>query len=144
MVEDYFTGFLLHCKGWNSVLCNPSRPAFLGTATTKLNDTLVQGTRWNCGLLEITLSKVLSSYIWPIKNVCATNHVLWLLCTAAPLFAALMVFSYHASALSLEWHSNISQGFKFMVPDCICFYIFPIETFRGSSHHRRFSPDMVE
>ncbi|KAK2647221.1 hypothetical protein Ddye_022416 [Dipteronia dyeriana] len=57
MVEDYFTGFLLHCKGWNSVLCNPSRPAFLGTATTKLNDTLVQGTRWNCGLLEVTLSK---------------------------------------------------------------------------------------
>ncbi|KAK4857331.1 hypothetical protein QYF36_026982 [Acer negundo] len=69
MVEDYFTGFLWHCKGWNSVLCNPSRPAFLGTATTKLNDTLVQ----------------------------------------APLFAALMVFSYRASALSLEWHSNISQ-----------------------------------
>ena len=57
MVEDYFTGFLLHCKGWNSVLCNPSRPAFLGTATTKLNDTLVQGTRWNCGVLEVTLSK---------------------------------------------------------------------------------------
>ncbi|KAJ0034364.1 hypothetical protein Pint_24635 [Pistacia integerrima] len=57
MLEDYFTGFILHCKGWNSVFCNPSRPAFLGTATTKLNDTLVQGTRWNCGLLEVTFSK---------------------------------------------------------------------------------------
>ncbi|KAJ0092161.1 hypothetical protein Patl1_25190 [Pistacia atlantica] len=57
MLEDYFTGFILHCKGWNSVFCNPSRPAFLGTATTKLNDTLVQGARWNCGLLEVTFSK---------------------------------------------------------------------------------------
>lgn len=57
MVEDYFTGFILHCKGWKSILCNPSRPAFLGSATTNLNDALVQGTRWNCGLLEVTFSK---------------------------------------------------------------------------------------
>lgn len=57
MLEDYLTGFILHCNGWNSVFCNPSRPAFLGTATTKLDDALVQGTRWNCGLLEVTFSK---------------------------------------------------------------------------------------
>ncbi|XP_059632393.1 cellulose synthase A catalytic subunit 4 [UDP-forming]-like [Cornus florida] len=56
VVEDYFTGFMLHCKGWTSVYCDPSRPAFLGSATTNLNDTLVQGTRWMAGLLEVAFS----------------------------------------------------------------------------------------
>ncbi|GAY52603.1 hypothetical protein CUMW_143190, partial [Citrus unshiu] len=37
---------------WKSMFCNPSRSAFLGSAASSLNDTLVQGTRWNCGLLE--------------------------------------------------------------------------------------------
>ncbi|XP_011030535.1 PREDICTED: cellulose synthase-like protein G1 [Populus euphratica] len=57
VVEDYFTGFILHCKGKTSVFCNPSKPAFLGISTTNLNDLLVQGTRWNSGLFEVTLSK---------------------------------------------------------------------------------------
>uniref|UniRef100_A0A2P2K259 Cellulose synthase-like protein G1 n=1 Tax=Rhizophora mucronata TaxID=61149 RepID=A0A2P2K259_RHIMU len=57
VMEDYFTGFILHCQGWTSVLCNPSMPAFMGNATTNLNDTLVQGIRWNSGLLEVTLSR---------------------------------------------------------------------------------------
>ncbi|KAK9179804.1 hypothetical protein WN943_029009 [Citrus x changshan-huyou] len=57
LIEDYFTGLILHCKGWKSVFCNPSRSAFLGSATSSLNDTLVQDTRWNCGLLEVTFSK---------------------------------------------------------------------------------------
>ncbi|KAL8162758.1 hypothetical protein V2J09_014247 [Rumex salicifolius] len=57
IVEDYFTGFKLHCKGWNSVYCNPLRPAFLGTATTNLSDALVQNTRWQSGLIDVTLSK---------------------------------------------------------------------------------------
>ncbi|KAJ6890504.1 cellulose synthase-like protein [Populus alba x Populus x berolinensis] len=56
-VEDYFTGFILHCKGKTSVFWNPSKPAFLGSSTTNLNDLLVQGTRWNSGLVEVTLSK---------------------------------------------------------------------------------------
>ncbi|CAK7327210.1 unnamed protein product [Dovyalis caffra] len=57
VVEDYFTGFILHCKGQTSVFCNPSKPAFLGSSTTNLSDLLVQGTRWNSGLFEVTLSK---------------------------------------------------------------------------------------
>ncbi|KAG9152052.1 hypothetical protein Leryth_025875 [Lithospermum erythrorhizon] len=57
VVEDYFTGFTLHCKGWKSVYYNPSWPAFLGTATTNLSDTLVQGTRWMSGLHEVNLSR---------------------------------------------------------------------------------------
>lgn len=57
VVEDYFTGFKLHCKGWNSVYCYPSRPAFLGTAITNLSDALVQNTRWQSGLIDVTLSR---------------------------------------------------------------------------------------
>lgn len=57
ILEDYFTGFILHCKGWRSIYYNPSKPAFLGTATTNLSDTLVQGTKWNSGLLEVVLSR---------------------------------------------------------------------------------------
>ncbi|KAK8623770.1 hypothetical protein V6N13_065133 [Hibiscus sabdariffa] len=45
-------------KGWKSVFYNPPRPAFLGTATTKLNDTLLQGARWNCGALQVTFSRL--------------------------------------------------------------------------------------
>ncbi|XVE81781.1 hypothetical protein DITRI_Ditri15bG0093500 [Diplodiscus trichospermus] len=58
VVEDYLTGFSLHCKGWKSLFYNPPRPAFLGTATTKLNDTLLQGARWNCGVLQVALSRL--------------------------------------------------------------------------------------
>ncbi|KAK9288317.1 hypothetical protein L1049_016768 [Liquidambar formosana] len=57
VVEDFFTGFILHCRGWTSVFCDPLRPAFLGSATTNLNDTLVQNTRWNSGMLGIGLSR---------------------------------------------------------------------------------------
>ncbi|KAK9003348.1 hypothetical protein V6N11_060912 [Hibiscus sabdariffa] len=58
VIEDYLTGFTLHSKGWKSVFYNPPRPAFLGTATTKLNDTLLQGARWNCGALQVTFSRL--------------------------------------------------------------------------------------
>ncbi|CAH9145776.1 unnamed protein product [Cuscuta epithymum] len=57
VVEDYSTGFMLHCRGWISVFCNPNRAAFLGSTTTNLNDTLIQGTRWNSGLLDCFLSR---------------------------------------------------------------------------------------
>ncbi|KAF5185553.1 Cellulose synthase-like protein g1 [Thalictrum thalictroides] len=57
VVEDYMTGFQLFCKGWISVYRNSPRPAFLGSATTNLNDTLVQTTRWNSGLLQCGFSR---------------------------------------------------------------------------------------
>lgn len=57
VVEDFLTGFILHCNGWTSVFCEPSRPQFLGTATTNLNDVLIQGTRWYSGLFENGISK---------------------------------------------------------------------------------------
>ncbi|KAM4127284.1 hypothetical protein ACJW30_02G078200 [Castanea mollissima] len=57
VVEDYLTGFTLHCKGWTSVYCDPSRPQFLGNGTTNLNDCLIQGMRWSSGLAEVGFSK---------------------------------------------------------------------------------------
>lgn len=57
LVEDYFTGYLLHCEGWRSVLCDPERPAFLGDAPKNLNDTLSQCKRWVVGLYEVAFSK---------------------------------------------------------------------------------------
>ncbi|XP_052881927.1 cellulose synthase A catalytic subunit 7 [UDP-forming]-like isoform X2 [Gossypium arboreum] len=67
LLEDYFTGFNLHCEGWKSIFCNPPSPAFLGTATTKLNDTLLQGSRWNCGALQVTFSRF-SPLIYGLKS----------------------------------------------------------------------------
>ncbi|KAG7996831.1 hypothetical protein I3843_01G181200 [Carya illinoinensis] len=57
VVEDYFTGFRLHCNGWTSVYCDTSRPQFLGSGTTNLNDVLIQGTRWSSGLIDVGFSK---------------------------------------------------------------------------------------
>ncbi|KAE9597201.1 putative cellulose synthase (UDP-forming) [Lupinus albus] len=57
VVEDFLTGFFLHCNGWTSVFCEPSNPQFLGTATTNLNDVLIQGSRWYSGLFENGISR---------------------------------------------------------------------------------------
>ena len=57
VVEDYFTGFRLHCKGWKSIYYSTSKPSFLGSVTINLNDTLVQSTRWFSGLLQVAFSK---------------------------------------------------------------------------------------
>lgn len=57
VVEDVMTGFSLHSQGWKSIFLNPTRPQFLGSATTNLNETLIQTTRWSVGLLQLGLSK---------------------------------------------------------------------------------------
>lgn len=57
LVEDYYTGFRLHCEGWKSVYCSPNRPAFLCEMPISLNDVVTQTKRWSIGLLEVSLSK---------------------------------------------------------------------------------------
>ncbi|XP_042505150.1 cellulose synthase-like protein G3 [Macadamia integrifolia] len=57
LVEDYYTGYRLHCEGWKSVFCNPERAAFLGDAPINLSDVLGQIKRWSVGLLEVAFSK---------------------------------------------------------------------------------------
>ncbi|TKY51840.1 Cellulose synthase protein G2 [Spatholobus suberectus] len=65
--EDVHTGFILNCNGWNSVLCDPPQPQFLGSSTTNLNDLLVQGTRWYSGLLDIGLSRFCPLICGPLR-----------------------------------------------------------------------------
>ncbi|XP_048430513.1 cellulose synthase-like protein G3 isoform X2 [Pyrus x bretschneideri] len=68
VVEDYFTGFHLHCKGWISVFCDPKRPQFLGSGITKLDELLVQGTRWSSGLVDVAISKFSPLIYGPFKT----------------------------------------------------------------------------
>ncbi|GMI72012.1 cellulose synthase like G2, ARABIDOPSIS THALIANA CELLULOSE SYNTHASE LIKE G2 [Hibiscus trionum] len=57
VLEDYFTGFTLHSKGWKSVYIDPKRPQFLGTSTTNFNDMSIQWTRWTSGLVSVAISR---------------------------------------------------------------------------------------
>lgn len=57
LVEDYYTGYRLHCEGWKSVYCNPERASFLCEMPISLNASLNQTKRWALGLLEVSLSK---------------------------------------------------------------------------------------
>ncbi|XP_024993915.1 cellulose synthase-like protein G2 [Cynara cardunculus var. scolymus] len=79
MLEDFDTGYHLHCKGWRSVFCLPNRPAFLGTAPMNLHDLLNQTQRWSMGLLDMNFSRYN-----PIKHGC--KHL--------PLFQALCYTHY--------------------------------------------------
>ncbi|GFP98070.1 cellulose synthase-like protein g3 [Phtheirospermum japonicum] len=56
LVEDYYTGFRLQCEGWQSIFCDPVRPAFLGDVPISLIDVLNQTKRWSVGLLEVGFS----------------------------------------------------------------------------------------
>lgn len=57
VTEDILTGFKMHCHGWRSIYCIPSRPAFKGSAPINLSDRLHQVLRWALGSVEIFLSK---------------------------------------------------------------------------------------
>ncbi|KAF8401836.1 hypothetical protein HHK36_012782 [Tetracentron sinense] len=57
MLESTFTGHLLHCKGWTSVYCYPTRPCFLGCTTIDMKDALVQLMKWSSGLFQVGLSR---------------------------------------------------------------------------------------
>ncbi|KAL9349819.1 hypothetical protein Peur_057074 [Populus x canadensis] len=57
LVEDYYTGFRMHCEGWKSAFCNPDRPAFFGDVPNSLIGALDQQKRWSVGLLEVGFSK---------------------------------------------------------------------------------------
>jgi cellulose synthase/poly-beta-1,6-N-acetylglucosamine synthase-like glycosyltransferase len=56
-VEDVITGLAIHCRGWESVLNSPTRPAFMGVGPSTLAQTLLQHKRWSEGIFTIVLSK---------------------------------------------------------------------------------------
>ncbi|CAM8981894.1 unnamed protein product [Rhodiola kirilowii] len=78
VVEDYATGFHLHCEGYTTIFCDPPTPQFLGSATTNLHDVIVQGIRWYTGLFNCFLSK-----FCPLTYGCARMSVLQSMCYAA-------------------------------------------------------------
>ncbi|VVB11884.1 unnamed protein product [Arabis nemorensis] len=57
LVEDYYTGYRLHCEGWRSVFCNPEKAAFCGDAPKSLSDVVSQQKRWAIGVLQVSLSR---------------------------------------------------------------------------------------
>ncbi|KAI3469715.1 hypothetical protein Pfo_026378 [Paulownia fortunei] len=67
VVEDYFTGFNLHCEGWISVYIEPSRPSFLGASPISLSELLVQHMRWNVGLNQVALSRFSPLLYGPLR-----------------------------------------------------------------------------
>lgn len=81
-VEDILSGFVIHCKGWKSIYCNPKRSAFLGCAPNNLIDTLTQHKRWAVGHLELFTSKF-CPYIYGIHRIpiaqrmCYSHYPLW-------------------------------------------------------------------
>lgn len=66
-MEDYFTGFNLHCQGWISVYLDPSRPGFLGSSPISLNELLVQNTRWYLGLNQVAMSRFSPLVYGPLR-----------------------------------------------------------------------------
>ncbi|XP_072967730.1 cellulose synthase A catalytic subunit 4 [UDP-forming] [Typha angustifolia] len=57
VTEDILTGFKMHCRGWRSIYCMPTRPAFKGSAPINLSDRLHQVLRWALGSVEIFFSR---------------------------------------------------------------------------------------
>ncbi|KAJ6830137.1 cellulose synthase-like protein G2 [Iris pallida] len=78
VVEDYFTGYHLHCRGWTSAYCFPTRPAFLGSVPVSFSDTLIQNKRWAAGLLQVGFSRFSPLTYGPMKR----NSVLQSMCYA--------------------------------------------------------------
>ncbi|XP_050133126.1 cellulose synthase-like protein G2 [Malus sylvestris] len=94
VVEDYFTGFHLHGKGWISVYCDPKRPQFLGSGTTNLDEFLVQGTRWSSGLVDVAISKFSTLIYGPFKTPTFLHSMCYAELTLFPIFYFLSLWGF--------------------------------------------------
>ncbi|KAJ6313266.1 hypothetical protein OIU77_014717 [Salix suchowensis] len=145
VVEDYFTGFILHCKGKTSVFCNPSKPAFLGSSTTNLNDLLVQGTRWNFGLFEVTLSKF-CPFIYGLSRMPLLQTMCYGYLALQPLYFlplwCLATLPQLCLLNGIPIYPQVSSSW-FMVFSFI-FLASLFETFRRGPIHRSLDPDLVK
>ncbi|XP_021807678.1 cellulose synthase-like protein G2 isoform X1 [Prunus avium] len=94
VVEDVFTGFRLHCKGWISVYCNPPRPQFLGSGITNLDDFLVQGTRWTSGLVDVAISKFCPLIYGPLKTYTFVQSLCYAELALFPIFYFLPLWCF--------------------------------------------------
>lgn len=172
VVEDVLTGYFLQSKGWRSVYLNPTTAQFLGSAVTNLNDQLIQGTRWQSGLLEIGLSKNCPLIHSPSKmqflhKMCATWVVLWPLdCLWSFCFATIppLCFLYGISLYPKvsTWHPlytransvqimlthlecHYNAGFRsFLLSICLCFRFIPAKAIEWHSYYRKVTKGMAE
>ncbi|XP_021804767.1 cellulose synthase-like protein E1 [Prunus avium] len=94
VLEDYLTGFRLHCKGWISVYFNPPRPQFLGSGTTNLDDFLVQGTRWTSGLVDVAISKFCPLIYGPLKTYTFVQSMCYAELALFPIFYFLPLWCF--------------------------------------------------
>ncbi|KAG6487608.1 hypothetical protein ZIOFF_056198 [Zingiber officinale] len=82
LVEDFNTGYRLHCEGWRSVLCDPERAAFVGDVPRNLNDVISQMKRWIVGLYEVAFSRH-TPLSYGIRNasfpmgLCYAHYAFW-------------------------------------------------------------------
>ncbi|XXG90039.1 hypothetical protein AAC387_Pa12g1901 [Persea americana] len=82
LVEDYYTGYRLHCEGWETVFCHPEKAAFLGDIPISLDDALSQNKRWCVGLLEVGFSKYSpvtfgTTRISLLMGLCYAHYAFW-------------------------------------------------------------------
>ncbi|CAK9165438.1 unnamed protein product [Ilex paraguariensis] len=57
LLESTFIGYLLQCKGWESVYLYPKRPCFLGCTTIDMKDAMVQLMKWASELVQVGFSR---------------------------------------------------------------------------------------
>ncbi|XP_012487256.1 cellulose synthase-like protein E1 [Gossypium raimondii] len=93
VLEDYFTGFTLHRKGWKSVYLYPKRLQFLGTATTNFNEASIQWTRWVSGLTSVAISRFCPLICGPLK-MSLVHLMCYLEVACMPLLYCLSIWGF--------------------------------------------------
>ncbi|KVH95318.1 Cellulose synthase [Cynara cardunculus var. scolymus] len=118
--EDIFTGFRLHCSGWKSVTCNPTRAAFLGNTPRSLHDFLSQMNRWYMGMLQIGLSKFSPitfgmKFLNPLHALCYSHYLFrafWSIPVSDPWFSLYVFLFVGAYGKELIDYVMAGSGFK--------------------------------
>lgn len=116
-VEDVLTGFVIQCRGWKSIYCNPRRNAFLGCVPNNLIDTLIQQKRWAVGMLELCVCKF-CPYVHGIQRtpisqrMCYSFFSLWSLSSMFILFYGLIPGLCMLRGLSL--FPKVSSSYFFL------------------------------
>uniref|UniRef100_M1AZ66 Cellulose synthase CslG n=1 Tax=Solanum tuberosum TaxID=4113 RepID=M1AZ66_SOLTU len=94
LVEDIYTGYMMHCEGWDSIFCDTERPAFLGEVPINLEDVLSQVKRWAFGHLEVLSCKYSpltfgTKALGILRASCYIHYVFWpFWCIPVTLYAS--------------------------------------------------------
>eukprot|EP01018_Ginkgo_biloba_P003000 Gb_14756 [translate_table: standard] len=136
--EDVLTGFIIQCRGWKSVYCNPQQKAFLGCAPTNCNDILIQMKRWATGLMEIFMSKY-CPYVYGIgrtkisQRMCYSYYNLWALRPIPIICYGLLPALCMHNGLSLFPKAS-DPWFILFASLCVCAYSYSLMEFLWHGH----------